>query len=125
MLTGLIRALIAVILATLLLSLSIESGRARADGDNEMTTPPVTGQPAETEIAVTACVTRGEYDRLAQGMSLASVRALFDIPGQAGPTRVDEFAQDFKTCWAPGEKKVRVWFSIPFGLSTRWLIINA
>lgn len=72
-----------------------------------------------------ACVTHAEYESLEPGMSLHSVRALFDIDGHEGPDNATEFSWEFRTCWATGTKSVRVWFLLASGLTTRWLIVDA
>jgi hypothetical protein len=71
------------------------------------------------------CASRAEVDQLDTGMSTGTVREIFDIPGHYGPDTDDQFSLEFKSCWAPGERSVRVWFDLVDGLSRRWLVVDA
>lgn len=57
------------------------------------------------------CTTLNEYDRIQSFMYPATVAEIVGNDGWAVDTpNPDSFARGYRSCWAPGERMVRVWF---------------
>lgn len=72
------------------------------------------------------CVSHGEYDQLHGGMSVTQVYNLFDVYGvYDGDGPDNTFKRAYRSCWAPGERKVVVFFNYDSGNSVDWAIRDA
>ena len=68
------------------------------------------------------CVGHGEFDRMERGMSVNQVARLFDLYGNYIGDDDGDQRRAYRTCWAPGERRVIVEFDYDSGNSRDWYI---
>lgn len=77
------------------------------------------GPPAQ---AAGDCVSGGEYDQTHRGMSPIQVARLYDLYGNYIGDADGDQRRAYRTCWAPGERRVIVEFSYNTNDSVDWYV---
>lgn len=73
---------------------------------------------ADTE----SCASRGEYDNLVRGLTVNQVFNRFDIYGSYLDDNADHFRREYRSCWAPSERRIIIEFSYDTGETQDWYV---
>lgn len=73
---------------------------------------------ADTET----CVSHVEVDNMERGLTVNQVYNRFDVYGTYLDDTANYFRRGYRSCWAPGERRVIVEFSYDSGESIDWYV---
>lgn len=76
--------------------------------------------PAQADTE--SCASHSEYDNLVTGLSVNQVYNRFDIYGYYLGDTQTYFKRGYKTCWAPGVRRIVVAYSYDTGNTINWWV---
>ena len=85
----------------------------------------LTSITAATAGDTPGCVDHDEFDNMVQGLGPGTVENRFDTDGWYIGDNDNVFKRGYRTCWAPGERKVVIGFDLDSALSKWWDVRDA